>query len=255
MAFAAIPNVSSIGLSYTGLVNMPPLTPLKRNLENLFLGFNSIAFVPQSYFLGFKKLGVLDMRHNILHVIPDISPLRNTLQMICLTKNKLRSMSDGFTLVVFLELGAIHLEDNIIQEFDSSMLPFWPILHLLDLRYNRIVNLPASYPMDDYRNCSECDRIVFVFMGNPIHCGPPVEDIISRRINDNNYVNLNSYIMITNLHFTKCASPSYLCGRDLSTLGKWNGIAITNTILCYAYHPIKDTCTFVLFCCGCVICN
>ena len=221
MAFAGIPNLCHLALIRTALVNMPPLTPVKRHLEALYIVSNNIDFVPHGYFIGFGKLRLLNMRNNALRVIPNITPLRNTITGIFLGENKIYYISPGLTGTPFSLLKSIHMEGNIIQAFDSNMLRFWPMLQTLDLSRNRIADLPTSYPTEIYKNCTKNHKITLIFADNPIYCSQAIESLISRRINNTNSADLNCYITIRELMYTKCASPAYLCGRDLATLGKF----------------------------------
>ena len=93
MAFAGISSLQSIRLMHTGLISMPPLTPVKNTLKRLRLDYNNISRVPHGYFLGFEKLHFLSMRCNKLHQVPDITPLHNIITYLDLGENNIVSIS------------------------------------------------------------------------------------------------------------------------------------------------------------------
>ena len=221
MAFAGIHTLQRMSLIDTGLSSMPPLTPVKNTLRNLCLDHNNISYVPPGYFLGFNKLGTLSMNSNLLLEVPDVYPLLNTITKLFLNTNHVLSISGGLNGTTYPLMRYISLAGNAITMFDSDMMSFWPLLKLLILSGNRIVYLPTSYPKNDEQRCPE-GRTDLHFVRNPIHCDGAVEGIITRRIDGHHYVDWNPCVRISELSFTVCASPSYLCGRNLVELSKWN---------------------------------
>ena len=203
---------------YTGLMSMPPLTPVKNTLKKLKLDYNDISRVPQGYFLGFKKLQKLSMCCNILRQVPDITPLHNTIGYLSLGGNKIMSLSGALNGTTYRQLHYISLGANFIKIFDSGMMSFWPVVNTLSLTKNHIVHLPISYPEI---NCSVGRSSSLNFAGNPIHCDKAVEGIISRRLEGHLSVRWDCYISILGLQDLVCASPAYLCGRNLGELSTW----------------------------------
>ena len=205
---------------YTGLMRMPPLNPVKNTLKKLKLDYNDISRVAQGYFLGFKKLQMLSMCCNILQKVPDITPLHNTITYLELGANKIKSISSALNGTMYHQLCYISLGANLIKIFDSAMMSFWPVVTTLSLGNNNIVHLPTSYPE---KNCSDGSTrsCSLDFARNPIHCDKAVEDIITRRLEDNLFVRWDCYISILGLQYIVCASPPYLCGRHLGELSTW----------------------------------
>ena len=221
MAFAAVHHLRTMRLQHLGLKSMPPITPVKSSLEKLVLKYNNISFVPSDYFLGFKKLKILSLRDNTLHAVPDVIPLHHTILELYLTSNNIHSLSGALNGTIYPLLRKLYLGGNMISRVDAYMLSFWPSLRIWDLSGNEIIHLPASYPENNLKNCSnesfpQCD---ISFDGNPIHCDKVVDEIVIRRRNDRYSVYWNCFVRINNLWLTFCNSPLYLRGRHLAELG------------------------------------
>ena len=203
-----------------GLMSVPPVTPVKSTLEELVLINNNISTVPPRYFSSFKKLKHLSMRSNSLCLIPDISPLHNTIINLDLGRNNIASISGGVIKTVYPLLKFLTLEKNALNKFDSNVMSFWPLLSVLNLRDNLIVHLPTSYPERRTNQCSYINASVCsVYLdANPVHCDKAVEEIITRRQDGYDVVEWNCYIIIDRLAWTVCASPPQLCGQNLLEL-------------------------------------
>ena len=220
MAFAGISNLCWLSLIHTGLMSMPPLTPVKNSLARLVLHSNNISRVPHDYFLHFKKLYLLDLSSNILHQVPDITPLHNIITFLRINENNIMSISGWLNATTYHQLRYISMDKNVIRMFDPYMMSFWPGVTSLSLINNHIIHLPTSYPE---QNCSlrRVRACNLYFDGNPIHCDKAVESIITRRLERNPFVDWNCYITIEHLKDIVCASPAYLCGLNLGDLGMW----------------------------------
>ena len=153
-----------------GLMSMPPLTPVKNTLEDIVLTYNNISGVPSDYFSGFKKLKCLTMTGNSLCLIPNISPLYNTIINLQLENNKIYSISGGLIRTVYPLLQVLNLDKNALKKFDSEIVTFWPSLKVLSLRYNLIARLPTSSPEGRMKRCSgENASVCFLYFGRNNH--------------------------------------------------------------------------------------
>ena len=228
MAFAGISTLRILHLRHTGMMDMPPLDPVGSTLEELNLDFNNISFVPRGYFSGFGALRILSIKYNILSLFPDITQLQFTITRLSLSRNIIQSIPDGFNGTIYPKLTAMRLAANRIRVLNFSMLASFPALQILNLNQNGIIQFPKVCQRNKDRNYSEGNMAsAFLFLlGNPIHCGgKAVEDMISRRSDSGNNVDLDCHFTIMNLCFTKCASPAYLHCRDLGTLSMWSSIS------------------------------
>ena len=223
MAFVGIPNLRELSFINARLRVMPPVNTLKSSLEKLIIRFNHISSASRSYFIGFKKLCVLDLQDNELKQIPDITPLQHTIIKVYSNSNKIQSISGILIGTTYPLLKSIGLSGNDIKTFNADMLLFWPLLTFLDLSDNCIVKLPTNYPNISNNNCSaqKQETIALDFGKNPIHCDETVEGVITGRRRKNSTQFGGGSIEIMNIAVTICASPAYLRGRDLETLGKW----------------------------------
>ena len=201
-------------------MSMPPLNPIKNSLKKLVLDYNNISRVPHGYFLGFKKLRMLCMCCNILQQVPDITPLHNTINYLCLGENNIMSISGVLNETTYLQLQYINLGANVIRIFDSGMMSFWPAMTTLLLTSNHITHLPTSYPE---KNCSggSATSCALHFSWNPIHCGKAVKGIIGRRQDGDLFIDWNCYISLLDLQYIFCASPVHLRGQNLGELSMW----------------------------------
>ena len=222
MAFAEIRNLRLLSLVNTWLMTMPPLKPVQSTLYKLSLTRNNISSVPKGYLFGFKKLSVLCLSRNAFKEIPDITALKNSLTNIFLEFNQINSIAGWLNETTYPQLTDIHLSNNVITTFNPEVLLFWPALLRLYLAGNCIVHLPISYLNIIRKNCSDSIRTVsrLTFHDNPIHCDKTMADVVTRRSQlSGNKVFGNCEAFVWNLQSTRCASPAYLCGRDLWTLG------------------------------------
>ena len=157
---------------------------------------------------------------NILHQVPDITSVHNTTCYLEISANNIMSLSGVLNSTTYRQLRYISLGTNEIRMFDPGMVSFRPVVTTLDLEYNHIVHLRTSYPeincsVGSTRSCS------LYFAGNPIHCDKAVANIISRRLDGHLSIDWNCYITESVLQHIVCASPAYLCGRNLGEFSMW----------------------------------
>ena len=221
MTFAGVLYLRTLRLWHLGLKSMPPITPVKSTLEELFLDYNNISTVPSDYFFGFKKLEILLMQGNTLYSVPNVLPLRPTIINLQLGVNNIHSITGALNGTIYPLLRYLGLGENMISRVNTDMLSFWPSLNRLDLQDNRIIHLPKNIPENKLKNCSgNRDSICFVnFAGNPVHCDTTVEEIIIRRRDGHKFVDWNCHIKLEDLQLTVRNSPPYLSGWNLVELG------------------------------------
>ena len=137
-----------------------------------------------------------------------------------LTKRRLFGYWNG---ALFPLLQYIQLISNNTSRFDLNMLSSWPALESLSLHDNQISELPVIFPEDGNSTCAvDRNAICFLyFLGNPINCSVAVTEIIQQQDRIGT-ANLDCHIAISDLKYTYCKNPPYLCGRDLANLGKYS---------------------------------
>ena len=214
MAFAGLHMLHTMHIMNAGLMSVSPVTPVKSTLDKLFLANNNISVVPPCYFSSFKKLKHLNMNSNSLSLIPDISPVCNTIINLQLSRNNIHSISGGVIKAVYPLFKFLYLEENTINKFNPDMMTFWPFLR---------VYLPTRYPERRTNQCSGINASVCYvsFDGNQVNCDKAVEEIIIRRQDGYNFAEWNCYVKIDELQRTACASPPQLCGQNLQGLSMY----------------------------------
>ena len=133
--------------------------PLSENILELTLRDNGLLNIPKD-FLNVSKLLELKISENRFHDIPDLSMIRNTIQVLNLSKNNIQNTSNLYG-IVFPKLRGICLSNNMIEKFIFQAFRFWPTLADLDLKWNRIKHLELVTP---YEN------IMVHAQGNPLNC-------------------------------------------------------------------------------------
>ena len=223
MTFNGIYELRVLSLVQTGLVTMPPLSPVKNTLRELYVVDNSISQVPQNYFNDFASLNTVSLAINVLHQIPNFTPLQFSLTNLQLSLNNIDTIESVLTDITFPLLKYIHLNGNNISIFDINMLSSWPVLTSLSLGDNKISKFPVIYPKDGNTTCKvDRDAICFLYFGgNPINCSVAVNEIIKRRRSIHKAY-FDCRIVIFGLMSTYCKYPPHLCRRTLGTLSKYN---------------------------------
>ena len=140
-AFVGLNNLVSLDLSFCGLNKIPPLVPVKGNLENLLLSFNCLVDIPGNYFFGFSRLMSIRLDYNKLLAIPNITPIRATLAVLELSGNQISSLKPVLTSTTFPALRILAVGKNTIRYLSRDMISCWPKLMSLRLRSNLLPNL------------------------------------------------------------------------------------------------------------------
>ena len=220
MAFAGNWTLESIMIVYAGLTDMPPLGPVKRNIQFLYLFENNISFISSLYFKGFDFLQQLDLHRNSLQIFPDVTSLSFTLVLLDLDYNRIKSIPHKFFMTKFLRLEKLYLQSNKIPSFDYDSIAPWLKLNYIDLGMNDITTLPDI--QDEYNNCSTILRIkclVILYM-NPINCSNMLSGTVSHIVRQSIYPTILNGYMLINPKYIRCASPPHLCGRVLHNLSE-----------------------------------
>ena len=207
-------------MHHTGLNTMPPLDPVKKSLETLYLDYNNISVVPSVYFEGFECLVEVYLQFNYLHTFPDVTPLSRTLITLQLSHNKVQSIPHKFYTTMFLHMQLLRLESNHISEFDYDSISGWPELRNLYVGFNKITSLPDIN--NQHVNCSTMRRqeCLFHLHPNPFHCNSRASSIVTQKVHYDDTIILNCYINLNDISRVRCASPPPLCDQLLLNLSK-----------------------------------
>ena len=138
-AFAGLNKLTSLTLNYCGLNYVPPLGPVKGNLEILHLSFNSLIVIPADYFCGFARLRFVSLDYNKLLAVPNITPLKATL--LELDGNQILSFGPFLTNTTFPRLRHLSVISNKITYLSRGMISCWPKLIRLYLSKNLLKSL------------------------------------------------------------------------------------------------------------------
>ena len=87
------------------------------HIQKIKLSNNKISNISQ--FLNFSNLVYLDLGHNTLHKIENLSPLQN-LEILILSYNNIKSI--GFNLVALKKLQHLDLGFNLLEVNDGSLI-------------------------------------------------------------------------------------------------------------------------------------
>ena len=157
-----------IRIHRAGLNTMPPLDPVKRSLQRLYLDVNNLISIgPTLYFKGFSHLSEISLQSNSLHTFPDVTPLSHTLSLLFLSYNQIQSIPQNFYMTKFLHISLVRLESNHLSYFDHESISAWPELTHMFFCYNNIRALPYIYGQN--KNCSTMQRQDCWLMLHRIH--------------------------------------------------------------------------------------
>ena len=211
---------------------MPPLDPIKRDLQQLNLQNNKISCVPRDYFDGFTSLKRVHLSSNLLVDFPCMTPLVSTLEQLATDANKIEMIPPNFYNTSYVRLQYLDLRSNAISIFDYGSIHAWPALRSLRLKNNRITSLP--YQSLSYNNCSRSYRAdcLISLQDNPIHCNNRLVSVIKLHLESRESVRLNCFMVITQPYDVYCSSPPHLCGQNLTALGKCAACDVISGLRC-----------------------
>jgi Leucine-rich repeat (LRR) protein len=114
-------------------------------LTTLSLAHRGLASIPPLIFESFVGLTTLDLSHNFLSILPDLSPLASSLERLVLSHNLLTCLPSQLVAALprFARLTHLSLAHNRLP--DLSALPYrkLPYLVHLDVSYNSLQALPS----------------------------------------------------------------------------------------------------------------
>ena len=140
-AFWGLNNLSSLTLSHCGLNEVPPLGPVKSNLEILRLPSNCLIVIPGDNFYGFARLRFVSLDFHKILVVPNVTPLKATLHLLELDGNQIASFEPFLSNTTFPILRHLTVISNNITYLSRDMLSCWPILVRLYLVNNLLKSL------------------------------------------------------------------------------------------------------------------
>ena len=176
-AFCGLPNLEEIHIRNCELYEPPFLKPLWCNLQHLNLDNNDITTFPLAYFHGFVNLQYLKLSNNNLISIPVINKLKQNLQALDLSRNRIISLTGTWRddNAIYTMLVQLFLDENLIVTVDASVMKVLPRIEIFDLRKNLI-----AYFDDPTPYLSRIPRKYDVYLAtNPLDCGPRLAWITS----------------------------------------------------------------------------
>ena len=160
-AFCGLQRLQTLELSHNKLVAPPILRPVESTLSELGLDNNCLGEIPVDYFQNFSCLSVLKLEGNRLAVLPNLSWLGESLQLIHLNDNRLVAL-DGLTSQGhYINLTGIYAARNEITTLNITHLNNVPKLEIMKLNKNNLTSLADFTPYYGGRMWVK---------GNPWHC-------------------------------------------------------------------------------------
>ena len=160
-AFCGALDISKLVLNYNKLTSFPQLCSLKCCLVELHIANNNISRLSKHSFKGFKKIKIINLSNNNLHVLPDLHWVKHSLSHLTANENKIQSLDSLQTSGIYRRLQYITVADNDIRHFNISILRHMPKLDYLGLHSNNLTHI------DDFR--SLCIKII-ILGRNPWDC-------------------------------------------------------------------------------------
>ena len=120
--------------------------------QELSFRFTELREVHSESFCGLKNLQILKLDYNKLHTMPELSPIKPTLQKLYLSENQLvRFPNDYFK--GFLQLRVLLVNDNHLEAAPSIS---WltSTLELLSLENNCITSIAGLYSKTPFQKLS-----------------------------------------------------------------------------------------------------
>ena len=126
--FDYMPKLWYLHIRSCGIIEAPNITGVGNSLINLNLFNNNIAWLPEDYFYGCRKLRDLNLSENYLQGLPDMTYLSNSLRIISADRNQIESL-EPLMEAIMLMLESLHVSRNrlttveLLQVFD-----YWPLI-------------------------------------------------------------------------------------------------------------------------------
>ena len=135
--------MKTLRLKCCSIKQMPPLDPVKGNLEVLRLRYNSLTFIPWDYFQGFTRLKEVDLTSNEIYTLLGLNQIAETLAILAIENNQLTSVGLSSMNVTFSRLYRLNVGKNNITTLS------WEILRHFRWLYFFYVNENLLETVDD----------------------------------------------------------------------------------------------------------
>ena len=162
------------------LTSPPPLVNIEQTLSKLRIKNARLSFIPAFYFSGCEKLIELELSHNRLSALPDLSAISDTLDIIRVDHNELIDITSLQDLT-FSKLRYLFLDHNKIQQVDIMRFHM-PRLHEMGLTHNLLQEF--GHPKwlvrgDDGEYGPRAVNVRLHLGGNPWYCNQNLSWIAS----------------------------------------------------------------------------
>lgn len=134
--------LEQLDLSYNNLTNLPPGLGFLARLVEVNVSYNKLTELPPEI-TGLRVLTKLDVTNNNLKMLPNFCEMRK-LQLLHAQHNDIEELPD-FTGCEGLQ--QLHLGNNFIEIIDKDFCENMTHLKILDLKDNKIDNLPDEIAM------------------------------------------------------------------------------------------------------------
>ena len=190
----------------------PSLKHIRYSLTDLYLTRGNITFITKKYFQGCCNLQVINLSHNRITRLPDLSYIASTLAFFRCNNNQLKHI-DLTVDASFPKLIFVSLISNQISRFNVTFLSRVYGFLTVCLNDNCLTQLddPRTYLMNATMRVS--------LGANPWHCG---EDIkwLTDEWQSMITVPIVDKIHIKDIEDLKCLTPKRLQGERIMDLGK-----------------------------------
>ena len=208
-ALVGLAELAVLKIMECGLPSMPPVFDVKDTLYELYLNTNNISYVANDYFRGFKRLYHLSLADNSLTELPDLTVLKTTLQILHAEINIIKHFPNWMLNMSMEKLSYLHISQNRIQEFSSTMLSLQRQLQYIDLSLNDLRTVPQ------YHDVTWVTTVEVIIKDNPLHCNSSLAWLTSTSRAGNGDI-ITGAIRYNGGH---CETPKRLRGRFLTGLG------------------------------------
>ena len=217
--FQGLNALQDLWITSCGLREPPPLNHIRSTIKLLNLYQNDIQYIPNRYFEGCTELDVLNVNHDKMTSIPNISTAARTIKYIYMSYNNIISL-ESLKYTYFPSLHSLYLSHNYISSISWSFLKNMPHLYIITLKYNRLVQIPDIRVMlydrykqpllilleDDHWSCDA--NILWIWDG------VDHEDYFGYDIN-------NTTLQLIDVFRMKCHSPNHTRGLSFWDISKY----------------------------------
>ena len=197
-AFKGLKVLYKLDISSNKLTSVPPLVDVKNTLKYLYLTWNYIKHIKDSYFDLCVNIKHICIGFNKLTQFPDIQNIAKTITYLEVEGNNI-SNANFLYGNYFPKLGSLKLLSNQIREFCPPPGKFAPGLHTIYLQSNKLSKI--HFPYEAHRQ-----EVYVLVSNNPWHCDGFLGWTQKCEMIDeeNNYLACMGWLI---LHGMVCASP------------------------------------------------